>query len=401
MPEKSLKKGGFYLVRKSLILFLSLILVTALLVGCAKKAKEEAKVEKKEVLIVVQTSLTGGLADYGYAAAEACKLAAKDFSPFTVGNTEYTIKLEILDDKGEPGEAAVVAQRAVDMGATAVIGCLTSGNSNAAIPIYAKANIPMISGSATNPQLTESGHKNFFRTCLRDDLQGKAIAEWAIELGYKKVVVMDDKGDYAVGLADEVEKTLKEAGVETNRQHCQEGDTDFSAQVNNIKTFGADAVIFTGYHREAGLLRKQMVEAGLKDVAFMGGDGIKSEEIFKEAGSAENMEGAMCTFGSLSQEEMPGFEEFKKKYKEATGKDPGPYSENNYDALGILVEAIKKAGSLDGEKIIEALHEVEYTGVMGTFGFDEKGDITVKGKVGTAVIPRFIAKNGAWVPYEK
>jgi branched-chain amino acid transport system substrate-binding protein len=390
------------LVRKGLILFLSLTLVaTFLLMGCAKKAEKEAKVEKKEVLIVVHTSLTGGLADYGYAAAEACKLAKEDFSPFKVGNTEYTIRLEILDDKGEPGEAAVVAQRAVDMGATAVIGCLTSGNSNAAIPIYKKANIPMISGSATNPQLTESGHKNFFRTCLRDDLQGKAIGEWAIELGYKKVVVMDDKGDYAVGLADEVEKTLKDAGVETNRQHCQEGDTDFSAQVNNIKTFGADAVIFTGYHREAGLLRKQMVEAGLKDVAFMGGDGIKSEEIFKEAGSAENMEGAMCTFGSLSQEEMPGFEEFKKKYKDATGKDPGPYSENNYDALGILVEAIKKAGSLDGEKIIEALHEVEYSGVMGTFGFDEKGDIAVEGKAGTEAIPRFIAKNGAWVPYEK
>lgn len=387
-------------VKKFLGFALALLIAALVMAGCQKKA-EEAAVKKGEIVIVAHTSLTGGLADYGFAANEALKLAAKDFSPIKIGDTEYTIKLVSLDDKGEPAEAAVVAQRAVDEGAVAVIGCLTSGNTNAALPVYEKDNIPMISGSATNPDITEGGHKNFFRTCLRDDLQGKAIGEWIVELKYKKVVVMDDKGDYAVGLADEVEKTLKAAGIETNRQHCQEGDTDFSPQVSNIKVFKADLVVFTGYHREAGFLRKQMVEAGLKDVAFMGGDGIKSEEIFKEAGSAENMEGALCTFGSLSQEEMPGYEEFKTKFKDATGKDAGPYAENNYDALGAVAEAIKKAGSLDGEKIIEALHEITYSGVMGAFGFNEKGDIAVEGKAGTEAIPRFMAKDGKWVPYEK
>ncbi|MDI6799545.1 MAG: branched-chain amino acid ABC transporter substrate-binding protein [Actinomycetota bacterium] len=302
--------------------FVAILLVTMLVLsGCAGATQ---RVSGNEIIIAVHTSLTGGLADYGYAANEAIKLANKDMPTVTVGGTEYAIKVVTYDDKGEGAEAAVVAQRAIDEGAVGVIGCLTSGNTNASMPIYAKVSIPMISGSATNPDLTEGENTNFFRTCLRDDLQGQAIGEWVAEMGYKKVVVMDDKGDYAVGLGNEVEKTLKAEGIETHREQCQEGDTDFAAQINNIKNFAADLVIFTGYHREASLLKKQMVEAGMITVAFMGGDGIKSEEIFTEAGGAANAEGIMATFGSLSQDEMPGYEKFKEAFKAATTKDPGP-----------------------------------------------------------------------------
>lgn len=381
-------------MRKVLSVALALALVAAftLPLGC-QTGGGAAKVIK----IGVHTSLTGGLADYGFAAQEGLKLAAKKYATVDVGGTPYTVELVIKDDKGEPAEAAVVAQSLVDAGVVGVIGALTSGNTNAALPIYQKANIPVISGSATNPDITDKGQfKNFFRTCLRDDLQGLAIAEWAIELGFKKAVVMDDKGDYAVGLGDAVQKNLEVGKVQVNRQHGQEGDVDFSAQVANIKTFAPDVVIFTGYHREAGLLRKQLVEAGLDKIQFMGGDGIKSDEIVKEAGGQKNVQGLLCTFGSLSPEQMPGFADFAKEYKTATGKDSGPYAENNYDALGALLAAIKTAGSTDGAKVIDALRTVKYTGIMGTFGFDSKGDISVEGATGTAVIPRFKLEGTTW-----
>jgi len=388
--------------RNLLALFLCLTLATVLmLAGCAKKEEAEAPaeetteaMEKKEILLVNHTSLTGGLADYGFAAQEGIELAVEKFSPFTAGNVEYTIKLVNLDDKGDSAEAAVTAQNAVDMGAVAIIGCLTSGNTNAAMPIYDKANIPMISPSATRPDLTELGHSNFFRTCIRDDVQGNALGTWVVDLGYKKVTVMDDRGDYSVAFADVVEETLKAANVEVQREHCQERDTDFSAQINNIKNNDSEAVIFTGYHREGGLLRKQMIENGLKDIQYMGGDGIKSGEIVNEAGGKENAEGTLCTFG-LSQADMPGYEEFKTAYIKDTGKEgTGPYSENAYDAVGILVEAIKRAESTNGTDIIEALRNIKYTGIMGTFNFDEKGDI----EIGSAV-SKYVIKDGSWVPY--
>jgi len=387
-------------VRKFLALTLVAVLAVSMLglAGCSSGEEttdggEEAATET--IKIGVHTSLTGGLADYGFAASEGLKLAAEDFSGFEVDGVTYEIELVVKDDKGDAAEAPIVAQQLVDEGVVGVIGALTSGATNAALPIYQDAGIPVISGSATNPDLTEADFDNFFRTCLRDDLQGQAIAEWAVELGAAKAVVMDDRGDYAVGLGNVVQETLEAEGVEVLRQEGQEGDVDFSAQVNNIKGFGPDAVIFTGYHREAGLLFKQLTEAGV-EAYFMGGDGIKSDEIGEEAGGAANVEGALCTFGGFAQEEMPGYADFAARFEEATGKPAGPYAENNYDGLGALVAAIVEAQSLEGADIIEALHMVEYEGIQGTLTFDEKGDVSVPGGGGTSLIPRFEYVDGTW-----
>lgn len=388
--------------RKFLALGLTVVLALSMfgMAGCATETETGGETggetgTTETIKIGVHTSLTGGLADYGFAASEGLKLAAADFSGFEVDGVKYNIELVIKDDKGEPAEAPIVAQQLVDEGVVAVIGALTSGNTNAAMPIYQAAGIPVISGSATRPDLTELGFENFFRTCLRDDLQGAAIAAWALELGAKKIAIVDDRGDYSVALGDEVEAGVKAGGAETIREQAAEGDVDFSAQVNNIKAFGPDTVIFTGYHREAALLFKQLREAGV-EAQFMGGDGIKSNEIGAGAGGNDVIEGTLCTFGGFAQEAMPGYVAFAEKFKEATGKDAGPYAENNYDALGAVVQAIKDAGSLDGAAIIEALHSVQYEGVQGTLTFDEKGDAAVPGGGGIELIPRFEYKNGVW-----
>ena len=387
--------------RKLLVFGLIIALVATLGIGgCASDEPDDGDepddvVTTETVKIGVHTSLTGGLADYGFAAAEALKIAAEDFSGFEIDGVAYDIELIIKDDKGEPAEAPVVAQQLVDEGVVAVIGTLTSGAANAALPIYQAAGIPMVSGSATAPDLTEQGFENFFRTCLRDDVQGAALGEWALELGAEKVVVMDDRGDYAVALANEVQSAVEAGGGEVLRQEGQEGDVDFSAQVSNISGFGPDAVIFTGYHREAGLLFKQLTEAGV-DTQFMGGDGIKSDLIGEGAGGAENVEGALCTFGGFAQEGMPGYADFAAAFEAATGEVAGPYAENNYDALGAVVAAMELKGSTAPADIMAGLGEVEYSGVMGTFSFDENGDVTVPGGGGTDLIPRFEYTGGTW-----
>ncbi|MDT8434799.1 MAG: branched-chain amino acid ABC transporter substrate-binding protein [Anaerosomatales bacterium] len=386
---------------KLLALGLAVALVASLgLTGCGSDETEEpddgGAIATDTVKIGVHTSLTGGLADYGFAAAEALKIAAEDFSGFEVDGVVYDIELVIKDDKGEPAEAPVVAQQLIDEGVVAVIGTLTSGAANAALPIYQAAGIPMISGSATAPDLTEQGFENFFRTCLRDDVQGAALGEWALELGAEKVVVMDARDDYSVALANEVAAAVEAGNGEVLRQEGQEGDVDFSAQVNNISAFGPDAVIFTGYHREAGLLFKQLVEAGV-ETQFMGGDGIKSDLIGEGAGGAENVEGTLCTFGGFAQEGMPGYEAFAAAFRDATGEDAGPYAENNYDALGVVVTAMELQDSTAPADIIAGLGEVEFQGVMGTLAFDEIGDVSVPGGGGSELIPRFEYTGGTWV----
>ncbi|MBE0476102.1 MAG: branched-chain amino acid ABC transporter substrate-binding protein [Coriobacteriia bacterium] len=386
----------------ALLLAVVLTLSMGLVGGCQRSAEGEGGGEARTetIKIGVHTSLTGGLADYGFAAQEGLKLARDKYTGFKVGDTTYEIELVIKDDKGEPAESSVVAQAMVDEKVVGVIGALTSGNTNAALPIYQEAGIPMISGSATLATLTDGSFPNFFRTCIGDSIQGKVLGDWAAEQGFKKVVIVDDKGDYAVGLGDNVEDALKAKSVEVVREHTQEGDTDFSAQVSNIKAAAPDAVIFTGYHREAGLLRKQLVDAGV-ETAYMGGDGVKSDEIVGEAGGAANVEGMLATIGGIAQEDMADWEQFKADYTEATGKEPGPYAETNYDALGALVAAITKAGSTDGDAVIEALREIEHTGITGTFGFDENGEFVAKGASARLVtITKWKLADGKWVAAE-
>jgi len=396
--------------RKVLALALAVVLAFGLFgtAGCAKNDSEgdgeETTGEAEVIKIGVQTALTGPLPDYGKAAKQGVELALEDFGTFEMNGKTYQVELVVLDDKAEPAESAVVAQTMVDEGVVGVIGSLTTGATLSAIPIYAENRIPQISGSVTGPKANAEGVDTFYRTCWSDAIQGEALAAWAIELGAKKVVLMDDNGAYAVGLADVAEAALKAEGVETLRQNCQSGDKDLSAQVANVKEFGPDAIIFTGYHPEAGLMRKQMIEAGLGDVIFMGGDGIKSAEFVAEAGGAANAAGCYATFGGFPEDQQPGYEEFAAKYKEKFGEEVGPYAQNNYDAFGALIAAIKKAGSTNTEDIIAALQELEYEGVTGTFSFASeakgavaKGDIVVAG-LEPANVPRYVVEGEDWVP---
>lgn len=394
--------------KKVLALALTIVLTFSLLgiTGCKKTddgGDGGTTGEVETIKIGVQTALTGPLPDYGAAAKNGAELAVEDFGKFEMGGKTYQVELVVLDDKAEPTESAVVAQTMVDEGVVGVIGSLTTGATLSAIPIYAENRIPQISGSVTGPKANAESVDTFFRTCWSDAIQGEALAAWVIELGAKKVVLMDDNGAYAVGLADVAEAALKAEGIETLRQNSQSGDKDLSAQVANVKEFAPDALIFTGYHPEAGLMRKQMVEAGLGDVIFMGGDGIRSTEFVAEAGGVENAAGSYATFGGFPEDQQPGYEAFAAKYKEAYGEDVGPYAQNNYDALGALIEAIKKAESLDTEKIIAALQELEYEGVTGKFSFASeakgavaRGDIVVAG-LEPSNVPRYVVEGEEWV----
>jgi branched-chain amino acid transport system substrate-binding protein len=305
------------------------------------------------------------------------------------------------DDQADPKTGATVAQKLVDAKVAAVIGHLNSGVSIPASEIYTKAGIPMISGSATNPALTERGLKTVFRTVGRDDQQGPAIAAYiAGELKGKKVAIIDDKTAYGEGIANEVEKTLKGSKVAiVARERTTDKETDFKAILTKIKAKNPDVVFHGGMDATGGPMLKQARELGIKAV-FAFGDGACTDEMGKLAGQAA--EGMVCSQAGLPREAASKefVDAFKSKYGEI--KQYAPYF---YDATNAVIEAMKKANSTDPAKFTPEIFNDKFTGATGTVQFDAKGDrkdaeMTIFKLQGGKVVPIAIVKNGVSTPFK-
>jgi branched-chain amino acid transport system substrate-binding protein len=205
----------------------------------AKPAAAPAAPAGETVTIAHAGPLTGSIAHLGKDDENGVALAVAQANTqkITIGGKPVTFKMVSEDDQADPKVGTTVAQKLVDAKVAAVIGHLNSGVSIPASEIYAKGGIPMVSGSATNPALTERGLKNVFRTVGRDDQQGPAIAAYiAGELHGKRVAIVDDKTAYGEGLASEVEKSLRAAGVAiVGRERTTDKETDFKAILTRLK----------------------------------------------------------------------------------------------------------------------------------------------------------------------
>ena len=198
----------------------------------------------------------------------------------------------------------------------------------------------MISGSATNPKLTEQGFKVVFRTVGRDDQQGPAVAAYiASELKAKKVAIADDATAYGEGLANEVEKTLKGANVQiVAREKTNDKATDFKAILTKMKGKNPDVIFYGGMDATGGPMLKQARELGIK-AQFAYGDGACTSEMSKLAGPAS--EGMICSQAGIpTQMASKDFQDaFKAKYGEV--KQYAPFF---YDATKILIAAMQHGG---------------------------------------------------------
>jgi len=368
-----------------------------------KKAAAPAAPAGPVVTIAHAGPLTGGIAHLGKDDENGVALAvakANESKMVTIDGKPVTFKMVSEDDQADPKVGTTVAQKLVDAKVAAVVGHLNSGVSIPSSEIYSKAGIPMISGSATNPQLTERGLKTVFRTVGRDDQQGPAIASYiAHELKAKKVAIADDKTAYGEGLANEVEKTLKGAKVSVvGRERTTDKETDFKAILTKIKAKNPDVVFYGGMDATGGPLVKQARELGIKAV-FAFGDGACTDEMGKLAGAAA--EGMVCSQAGLPREAAdPQFvKSFNAKYGEI--KQYAPYF---YDGAMAVFEAMKKANSTDPAKFGPEMFNVSFQGATGKVEFDAKGDrkdaeMTIFKLEGGKVKPIAIVKNGVSTPF--
>jgi branched-chain amino acid transport system substrate-binding protein len=332
---------------------------------------------------------SGDLASYGIPTIKAAELVVKEINA-KGGVLGKQVELLVEDDVCKPELATNTATKLVSEGAHVVLGHICSGATKAALGIYKDANIPVMSPSATNPDLTQSGdYPNFFRTIASDDAQARLEVDFALDtLKLKKIAVLHDKGDYGKGLA-EFAKAFLEADSRAEvvfYEGITPGAVDYSAVVQKIKQSKAEAVIFGGYHPEASKIVSQMRKKRM-DTIFISDDGVKDDTFIKVA--QKYAEGVYAT-GPMDVSQNPMAIGANEAHKKAYGADPGAFFLNAYSATLALLNAIEQAGSTDYAAVTNALRTKDVETPLGKIRFDDRGDAIGVG------FSMYQVKNGAY-----
>ena len=341
-------------------------LALGLAAGCAGHASAQVK-------FGVGGPITGANAATGAQMKNGAQQAAEDINA-AGGVLGQKIAVQFGDDVSDPKQGVSVANSFAGDGVKFVIGHYNSGVTIPASEVYQENGILEITPASTNPTVTERGMWNIFRTCGRDDQQGKVAGNYILaHFKGKKIAFVNDKTTYGKGLADETLKTIKAGGMkEVLYEGINTGDKDYSALISKIKQSGADLVYFGGLYTEGGLIVRQMRDQGVK-APLMGGDGITSDEYATVGGPG--VEGTLMTYGADPRNRP----EAKKVVEEFRAKkfEPEAYTLYSYAGVQIIAQAAAAANSIDPKKVADKMHSgMNFNTVLGNISYDAKGDIT-------------------------
>lgn len=342
--------------------------------------------------IGIDLPVSGADASTGIPTQHGAELAIDDAN--AKAPSGFTFQAQALDDAvqgtHDPAQGGSNVRTFIaDASVLAMIGPFNSNVAKVEIPLTNDAGLTQISPSNTSDELTHppqalklrGSHPNsiaYFRVCATDDRQGGADATFASQQGFKKVFIIDDNETYGKGLADQFESRAIATGIHViGHEHVTKNQQDFKALLTKANALQPDAVFFGGTTSNGGgLVRKQMGDAGMGHVAFLGGDGISDAEFETVAGSAAN--GAFFSVAA-----PPGVPAFAASYKKKFSTAPGPYSANAYAAAQIEIAAIETAIKADGGKMptreevrANVASTKNFATPIGTAGFDDNGDTT-------------------------
>lgn len=329
------------------------------------------KVDENSINIGEVAAMTGGTATFGQSSHNGTQMAVDEINA-AGGLLGKKINLITEDDQSKQGEAGIVAKKLISRSkVSALLGEVASGRSLEMAPIAQSAGVPMISPASTNPKVTEAGD-HVFRVCFIDPFQGTVMAKFALSKGWKKVAILtDSKQDYSVGLTEFFKKHYAaNGGTITSEQSYASGDKDFKAQLTAIKGGAPDAIFASGYYNEVALIAVQARELGIT-VPLLGGDGWDSPSLIEVGGKA--MEGCFFSNHFSNEDQSPAIQDFVKKYEAKHGAKPDAMAALGYDSAKILFDAIKRAGSVEGKALRDAIAATkDYPGITGKITLDEK-----------------------------
>jgi len=359
----------------TVVLALALALVTVAGCGSSSSSGGASASPSTPFKVGVAGPMTGQYATYGQSHKAGAEIAMAELNA-AGGVNGGQVSIAIGDDLGDPQQAVLVAQKYIDDSAVVVVdGHQFSGATIAAGAKYEAAGLPMISPSATNPDISTLG-AYIWRICMTDAVQGKGLADYSVTtLGKKKIAIMYDNSDYGRGLADAYESGIKAAnGTIVGKEQYATGDTDFKAQLTKLKAAGPDLLFLSGYYPEGSKIAQQARELGMT-VQLLGSDGYASDELPKLGKAA--VEGMLVsTFFDYTKTD-PAVVKFVAAYKaKFNGANPDWFAANSYDVIMLAAQAAKNAGKNDRTAINDALGTIgTYQGVAGPVTFDKNGDV--------------------------
>jgi branched-chain amino acid transport system substrate-binding protein len=340
--------------------------------------------------------ISGPQAAYGKDNENGARMAIEDLNAQNVVINGKKIKFELVaeDDAADPKQGTAAAQKLCDAKVAGVAGHLNSGTTIPASKVYNDCGIPHITPSATNPNLTKPGYKTTFRLLANDNALGAGLAFYAADgLKLKTVAVIDDRTAYGQGVADVFKATAKTKGMTVvDEQFTTDKAVDFMAILTAIKAKNPDAIFYGGMDPQAGPMLRQMEQLGLTKQKFFGGDGICTMDLIKQAGGAKTLENVICAEGGASLDKMPSGKAWKTKYD---AKFPGQfqvYSPYVYDAVMVLVDAMKRAKSVDPKVYTAEIGKTNYKGVTTNVQFEANGELK------NPAMTLYVYKDGKKIP---
>ena len=323
---------------------------------------------------------SGGIAHIGKDTENGVRMAIDDLNAqaLVIGGKKIKFEIAAEDDSGDPRQATSVAQKLCDAKVAGVVGHLQSGTTIPASSVYNKCGLPNITASATNPDVTKRGYPTTFRLIANDNALGAALAYFAHDaLKIKTVAVIDDRTAYGQGLADVFKATAKQRGIQVvAEEYTNDKATDFTAIITAIRSKKPDAIFYGGLDAQAGPMLRQMEQLGLAKVSYFGGDALCTEKLAELSSMAGTLKNVTCATGGASVQKMQGGLAWKAKYD---ARFPGQfqiYSPYAYDATFVLVDAMKRADSVDPKVYTAFIGKTQLKGVTANIAFTPKGELT-------------------------
>ena len=346
-------------------------LVAAVILACAAPAMAQEQVVK----IGHSGPLSGPNTFAGRDNDNGVRLAVEELNARKINVGGKTLKFEVVseDDQCDAKTGVAVAQKLVDSGVKYVMGPYCSGVAIPASRVYDGGGT-MVSTVGTNPKVTQGGYKNLFRIIASDSQIGGNMAAYAANvMKVKKVGVVDDRTAFGQGVAEEFAKEAQKLGLTiVGREFTNDKATDFMAILTSLKGKQPEAIFYGGYAPQAAPMARQMKQLGIT-AKLLGGDTLCSPEMGKLAADAVN-DFVYCAYAGMLMDANDTTKAFQDKFKNRFGQNPDVYGPAYYDQVMFIGEAMQKSGSIDPAKVGDWMRHNPYKGVLGEYGYDDKGN---------------------------
>ncbi|GAA4200610.1 branched-chain amino acid ABC transporter substrate-binding protein [Streptosporangium oxazolinicum] len=343
--------------------FTSLAVLGLLVTGCGQGllgdggGGQTAAAKDEPIVLGMLIPQSGSEAAIGPYMSNAARLAVDEINA-KGGVLGRKLELRTADDACDAQSAAAGANKLVTEGIDVSVGGYCSGATLPTLPIFGKAGIPMIIPAANSQELVDQKLKHVFLINGTGSQQAEAAEKWITKQGSGSVALMHDNTSYSKDIALRTQALLETPGgaEAVITEAVTPKESDYSANITNVLAKKPDFVYWTGYFQEGGLIARQLRQAGYEG-SIMVGDGSVSPKLVEIAGD-EAAEGLYATM-TQTPDTLQGAEGWIEAYKKKYASEPGPYSNQAYDAVRLAAEAVTKAGSTDGDKVIAALEAID------------------------------------------